>query len=188
MTTGTRHEAHDRLLAEVRLTRRRLEPLRERAEQIGGPMGTELAGHGTELGERCEALQQKVMAWTEVEVGVPTTVADLAAEVDAFEADLDAAAPVDAPGYEVAVDRQVRAWRSIVERLRVQTALGAMNLRDDLEGLTSRLDRVRGDVLVELQNAAADARETVVDLREDVEEVLADARRLVRKVADDLTD
>lgn len=54
--------------------------------------------------------------------------------------------------------------------------------------VTGRLDQVGGDVLVELQSVAADARETVVDPWEDVEGVLADARRLARRLASDRAD
>lgn len=188
MTKSGRHEAHDRLLAEILLTRRRLDRLDERLAELGDDADDELAERGAELDRRCETLRENIASWADVEIGVPTAVEDFVAAVDAFESDLEAVGQHDAESYEIAVDRQVRTWRARLERLRIQGALGAMEARDEVDDLTHRLDRVRGDVLVQLQNALGDARDLVTDLRSDVEEVLADVRRAVEKAAADLTD
>ena len=188
MSASARHEAHDRLLADVRLMNKRLTALGERVGELDPETRATLPEEHEELVERCGAMIDEITSWTEVEVGVPTAVADLSDAVDAIEADLDAREPVDASSYELAVDRQVRAWRARLDRLRLQSALGTMEARDDLLDLGHRLDRARGDVLVELQEAAGDTKAMVADLREEVEDVLGDIRQSVRKAVRDLSE
>lgn len=62
-----------------------------------------------------------------------------------------------------------------------------MEARDDLDDLNQRLDRVRGEVLVQLHSAVDDSRNLVTDLRADVEDVLGDVRRAVDRVASGLS-
>ena len=66
-------------------------------------------------------------------------------------ADLDAAASEESEGYRAVLDRQLRSWRARTEHLRLQSALGSMGIRDDLEELGTRLNRARSGALVELQ-------------------------------------
>lgn len=187
MAATTRHQAHDQLLAQVQLTRTRLGQFADRLEALEGDAPPALVEQAESLGERAEAIEKEIASWQEVEVGVPTAVEDLAASVDSLEADLDAAEPAEAAAYEIALDRQVRSWKSRLDRFRLQRALGRMEARDDLEDLSRRLDHVRGEVLVQLQNAVDDSKDLVIDVRDDVEEVLADVRRAVERVAENLT-
>ncbi|MCP4959222.1 MAG: hypothetical protein GY925_08150 [Actinomycetia bacterium] len=182
------HPAHDRLLAEMQLIEKRLAGLGDRLESVPEQVLVEVSELHVELSGRCAELAEEVRSWVEVEVGVPSGVADLASDVDALESDIEALTSSERADYELLMDRQVRAWRGRIDRLRLQGALGAMEARDDVDALSQRLDRVRGDVLVELQAAAGSAGDLVTDLRDDVEAVLSDIRRAVRKATKDLTE
>ena len=187
MTVSDRHKGHDQLLAQVELTQRRLAELTEKLESYGDEVRKAFTDQIETLDGRCQSLKSKVSSWPEVEVGVPTSVADLAAAVDAIEADLAAAIESIGPRYELAMDRQMRTWRARLDALRLQGALGAMETRDDLEGLSHRVDQARIGVLMELQNALGDSKDVVVDLRNDVEEVLVDVRHAVERAVAALT-
>lgn len=186
MSLAARHKAHDRLLADVKLLRKRLRSLTQRIDRLEPEVASTVTADHRELIGRCDELTEELTSWKEVEIGVTTAVADLADAVDAMEADLDARLGTDAASYELAVDRQVRVWRARIDRLRLQGALGALEARDELQGLSHRLDRARGDVLVELQSVAGDTRGIVTELRDDVEDVLEDIRDAVRKAVRDL--
>ncbi|MDH3682546.1 MAG: hypothetical protein OEV40_21645 [Acidimicrobiia bacterium] len=187
MTSTTRHQAHDQLVAQVRLTKKRLEQFTDRLQALDEDAPAELVEQAGSLGGRAEELESEILSWEEVEIGVPTAVEDLAASVDSMEADLDAAESAEAAAYEVALDRQVRAWKTRLDRFRLQGALGRMEAKDDLGELSQRLDHVRGEVLVQLHNAVDDSKDLVTDLRDDVEEVLADVRRAIERVASSLS-
>lgn len=137
---------------------------------------------------RCSTLRATVGEPTPIPIGTPTAVEDLGATMDTLEADLDAATQVEAGPYKAAADRQARAWRGRTDRLRVQAALGVMELKDDLEGLARRLDHVRASALVELREAVSDARDGVEDVRGDMEEVLGDLRRAVDRAVGAIGD
>lgn len=181
MGTTERHQAHDRLMADIRLSEQRLDRLADRARGMATETAQRFQDQIQALRERCDELRTRLSDWQEVEVGVPTAVADLGAAVDTLGADAEAASGDDPSAYQEAVDRQVRAWRSRVDHLRLQGSLGAMEVREDLESLTSRLDKARGGALVELQNALGDSKDLIEDLRGDMEEVLVDVRHAVER-------
>ena len=187
MTAPSRHQAHDSLLAHVQRVGHRLEALTGRIEALDTPDKAAIASERESLTTRCQELLDEIRSWTEIEIGIPAAVENLESAVDTFEADLDALSPADPEGRKSAIDRQIRAWKQRVDWLRLQSALGAMQARDDLEDLTRRLDGVRGQVFVELQTTAEDSKEVIVDLRRDVEKVLVDVRRVVSKATSEMT-
>lgn len=187
MTTSSRHQAHDRLLARVRLTERRLARLGTELSVDDDLPDSELSERVEELTGRCGELSDKIRSWSEAQIGVNTAVEDLAAAVDTLETDLLAARATEPAGYAEAIDRQVRAWRTRIDRLRLQGGLASMEARDELEALTNRLEDARATVLDDLQSVVGDAKETVVDLRSDVEQVLVDVRKAVEHAAAALT-
>ncbi len=178
---GRRHPAHDQLLAQINLSRRRLgwfaEGMADRAETDRARFAAQVAS----LSERADQLALRVTSWPEVEIGVATAVEDLSASVDTLEA--DAAAALGPERYDTALDRQVRWWLSRVDRLRLQGALAAMDATDDLNRLTHRLEQARAEALVELERAVGDSSAVVTDLRRDVEKVLVDVRRAVNRAS-----
>lgn len=186
MTSTGKHAIQDRILAEVRLIERRLRTLGRRLGQQAVETEADLVEQHAELITHWEGLHQQVSSCGEAELSVSSAVGDLAAAVDALESDLAALDQTEPSEYELAVDRQVRAWRTTLDRLRLQSSLAAMEARDELDGASYRLDRVRGDVLVELQNILGDTKKLVVDLRSDVEDVLGGVRQAVRKVMNDV--
>jgi septal ring factor EnvC (AmiA/AmiB activator) len=186
MTAATRHQAHDRLQAHVQMAEGRLDAMSGRIEDLEEQDVAAIGDRAETLATQCQDLKREIASWTEVEIGVLTSVEDLESAVDTLEADLDALMPAQSPEHELAIDRQVRAWKRRVDWLRLQGALGTMEARDDLGDLTRRLGAVRGDVLVELQNAVSDSKNVAVDVWIDVEKVLADVRRAVEKAASDL--
>jgi hypothetical protein len=181
MTVSDRHKGHDQLLAQVELTQRRLADLTEKLETYSDEVRQAFTDQIEALDERCQNLITRVSSWTEVELGISTSVADLASAVDAIEADLAARIESIGPRYELAMDRQMRTWRTRLDSLGLQGALGAMEAREDLEGLSHRVEAARIGVLMELQNALGDSKDVVVDLRNDVEEVLVDVRHAVER-------
>lgn len=136
---------------------------------------------------RCTELDDQLRSWTEVEVGMLTAVEDLGAAVDALDADLSATQADEPAGYEEAIDRQIRAWRTRIDRLRLHGHLASLEAREEFEALARRLDDVRAQVLDDLHGSAKDARATVTDLRADVEKVLVDVRKAVEDAAVALT-
>ena len=86
------------------------------------------------------------------------------------------------------MDQQVRAWKSRLDTLRLQGVLASMELRDELAGLSDRLEHARAGVLIELQNAVGDSGDLVVDVRNDLEEVLSDVRRGLENAYDAVFD
>lgn len=186
--TPKRHETHDRLLAEIRLVDRRLARLGDQLAEHGDGAEDQLVELHAELTADAAFLADEVRSWTEVEIGVPTALDQLIDGVDALESDIAMLSQHEPGDFEVTVDRQLRAWRGRIDRLQVQGALGSMDAKDNLAELAGRLDRVRGDVLVELEQTADDAKTVVVDLRHDVEVVLSDVRRAIGKTVRDLTD
>lgn len=187
MTTNTPHSAHEQLLARVRLAERRLVRL---ATDIGDDAelrGTELSERAADLAARAKALADRIRSWTEVQIGAQTAVEDLAAAADALETDISAAKATEPAGYEEAVDRQVRTWRTRIDRLRLQGELASMEARDELEHLAHRMEDVRNNAIGDLQNVVGDAKGAVIDLRTDVEKVFVDVRRAVEHAASSLT-
>lgn len=116
-----------------------------------------------------------------------TAVEDLGAAVDALDADLSAIQADEPAGYEEAIDRQVRAWRTRIDRLWLHGHLASMEAQDELEALAQRLEDVRAHVLGDLHDTARDARATVTDLRSDMEKVLVDVRKAVEDASAALT-
>ncbi|MEM9608355.1 MAG: hypothetical protein AAGA99_13095 [Actinomycetota bacterium] len=135
------------------------------------------------LTARCAELADDLRHWTEVEVGMLTAVEDLGAAVDALDADLAASDTDERSGYEEAVDRQVRTWRSRIDRLRLHGHLGSLEARDELDALVDRLEEARAMVFEDLHDAADDSQAIVTDLRADVEKVLVDLRNVVEHAA-----
>lgn len=187
MTAPSRHEAHDRLRTRVNLALRRASRLADELDADESLSDSEFAERANELAERCRARADMVDSWTEVEIGAQTAVEDLAAAVDALEADVAAARATEPSGYEEAVDRQVRSWRTRIDRLRLQSGLASMDARDEMDEVVHRLEETRATVLQDLQNVVGDAREIVIDLRNDAEVVFGDVRRTVEHAAAKLT-
>ena len=187
MTAPSRHEAHDRLLTRVNLAHRRVLRLADELEADECLCDGELAERAAELAARCRTRSDMIRGWTEVEIGAQTAVEDLAAAVDALEADLAAARATEASGYEEAIDRQVRSWRTRIDRLRLQQGLASMEARDEMDDVVHRLEEARATVLQDLQSVVGDAKQTVIDLRDDVEVVFGDVRRTVEHAAAKLT-
>ncbi len=187
MTTTSRHHAHDQLLSRVRLAERRLSRLQDELQNNDEWSSSELAERATELTARCRELADEIRRWTEVRIGASTAVEDLASAADALEADLLSARATEPDHYEEAVDRQVRTWRTRIDRLRLQRGLASMETRDELEDLGDRLEHARDIVIADLQNVVGDAKETVIDLRTDIEKVVVDVRKAVEHVAASLT-
>lgn len=185
MATST-DQVRDRLLAQVELAQHRVERFREHVVAAAPETRRTFAEQGRRLGDRCTLLADELRRSVTIEVGIATAVDDLGSAVDTLEADFEATSEADAVAYRSAVDRQLRAWRTRTDQLRVQTALGAMELRDELEGVGDRLSEARSGVLFELRQAADDTREVVVDLRDDVENVLVDVRHAVERAVDAL--
>jgi len=178
-----RHEAHDQLLARVNLALRRVLRLADEIEADHHFRESEFAERVADLERRCRDRTDVIRRWTEVEVGAQTAVEDLGAAVDALEADLAAARATEPSDYEEAIDRQIRSWRTRIDRLRLQGALASMESRDELEQLAHRLEDTRTAVLADLQDLVGDAKQTVIDLRNDSETVLVDVRKTVEHAA-----
>ncbi|MFW2382431.1 MAG: hypothetical protein ACN4GZ_11790 [Acidimicrobiales bacterium] len=176
MTARSTHEAHDRLQADLRLLERRIRELGARIAGWTGDIVAHYSDRLEELSNTLHELSDDVDAWEEVEVGKPTRVTHLSEEIDSLEADFRAATEEHAPDYELAMDHQLRNWRSRLDAVRLQGVLGSMELRDDLEELVRRLDTARAGALIELQDVVDDGGGAVVDLRDDIEEVLIDVR------------
>lgn len=183
----TAHQAHDSLLKRVRLTERRLSRISTELDADDALAESDLKERVDALAGRCAELANQLRSWTEVEIGMLTAVEDLGAAVDALDADLSATQADEPVSYEEAIDRQVRAWRTRIDRLRLHGHLASMETRDELEALTQRLEDVRAQVLDDLHDTARDARAAVTDLRADVEKVLVDVRKAVEDAAAALT-
>lgn len=181
MNSSSTHQAHDQLLAALQLAQRRLTRFGDRIAELGMEISEAFQERVSTLEGQARTLMTEVSSWSEVEIGMPRAVADLESGVDALEADLEAMVQSIGPLYELAMDKQVRTWRSRLDELRLQGVLGAMEVKDDLGELTVRLDHARTGVLLELQNAVDDGKEVVADLRDDVEVVLADVRHAVER-------
>jgi ElaB/YqjD/DUF883 family membrane-anchored ribosome-binding protein len=186
MTSDNR--LRDQLIAELDLSMARLTDLRDHLAASPAELRDAFEERVTQMSHRAEELADEVREWVQVRVGTPSAVEDLTYAVDTLEADVDAAGDTGSDGYRARVDRQLRAWRSRVDRLRIQEALAEMELRDELEGIGSRLSAARSSALVELREVADDAREVVADLRDDLEEVLEDVRRVVERAVAALRD
>ncbi len=184
----TNQTPRDHLLTEVDLVKERLDRFFARAAEVPSDARAALEQRGDRVGARAEALAARIREWVELQVGTSSAVEDLGEAVDTLEADLDAVEGVESGTYGSLVDRQIRLWTRRLQHLRVKEALGVMELQDELTQLESRLAAARTEVLIELRRTAADAREVVVDLREDVEEVLVDVRNAVERAADVLVD
>ena len=177
MTARTLHQAHDRLLADLKLLDRRIGEFSDRLRRWSNEAESEYTDRLKTISQRVTDLLDRVDDWGDVEVGTPTEARHLSEDLDALETDFTAASEFHAPAYEKAMDQQVRAWKSRLDALRVQGALASMELRDELAGLSDRLEHARAGVLIELQNAVGDSGDLVVDVRNDLGEVLIDVRR-----------
>ena len=100
MRTSPFHPAHDKLLAQVRVSRQRLDRFANRLREQADAGSMDLDDRETflriadDLRERCDDLVESIKAWTEVQIGVPTAADDVATAVEALEADFDAARAV----------------------------------------------------------------------------------------------
>ncbi|NNE95172.1 MAG: hypothetical protein HKN24_04010 [Acidimicrobiales bacterium] len=176
MAAQTPHTAHDQLQADLRLLARRVTDLAARLDNWTGNLDPAYGDRLTSLQSSLDDLRDDVDKWEQVEIGIPTKVRHLADEIDSFEIDFRAVTETSAPDYELAMDSQVRNWKSRLDAVRLQGVLGSMELRDELEELGHRLEHARAGVMIELQNVLHDSGDVVVDLRDDVEEVLTDVR------------
>ena len=173
----------DQLIAEIDLSMARLTDLRDHLTASPAELREAFEDRVAQISHGAEDLADEVREWVQVRVGTPSAVEDLTHAVDTLEADLDAAGDAETGNYRARLDRQLRAWRARADHLRIQEALAEMELRDELEGIGSRLSAARSSALVELRGTADDAREVAVDLRDDLEEVLHDVRRVVERAA-----
>ena len=185
--TSTNMSVQDRLLAQLDLAEERLTRFSDRLAEASEKSQQRFSERLDRVTVRVHDLAEQIRQSSVVTVGTETAIEDLGAAVDTLEADLDAVSEAETDRYRSAVDRQLRIWRSRTEHLRLQSSLGAMEIREDLEELGSRLARARSGALVELKRAASDTKEVVVDVRDDLEDVLADVRHAVERVADNLT-
>jgi ElaB/YqjD/DUF883 family membrane-anchored ribosome-binding protein len=188
MTTPTHRSVRDQLVAEIELVSERLETLQSRIAAESVEVRDRFEGRTRQIAERAERLAATTKDWMAVKIGSAGAIEDLGDAVDAIEADLDAARETTAANYRSRLDRQLRVWRSRAERLRVQEALAELELRDDLGAVSGRLRDARARALVELRRTGADAKETVIDLRGDLDELLDDARRVVDRAVDALIE
>ena len=185
MSTSSDNLVGDQLAAQIDLAEARLAAFRSCLDGVVDD-GTRhrLEARASGVSHRCTALRTIVRHSDVIPIGTPIAVEDLAATLDTLEADLDAASQKEPSLYLAAADRQARAWRGRTDRLRVQAALGIMEMKDDLEHLVRRLEHVRAAVLVELRDAAGDARGGGEVLRADMEAVVGDVRRAVDRAVD----
>jgi len=185
VSTSSDNLVSDQLAAQIDLAEARLAALRSCLDgAVDDGTRRRLEARATGISDRCTALRTTVRHADVIPIGTPTAVEDLAATLDTLEADLDAAIQNESSLSMAAADRQARAWRGRTDRLRVQAALGIMEMKDDLERLVRRLKHVRAAVLVELRDAAGDARGGVEELRADMEAVIGDVRRAVDRAVD----
>lgn len=188
MTTPTQDSQRDRMVAEVDLVRERLETLQSRIVAGSTDLRERFEGRTRQVAERADQLAANTKDWMAVKVGSLGAIEDLGDAVDAIEADLDAALGTGTADYRSRVDRQLRVWRSRADRLRVQEALAELELRDELASVSGRLRDARAQALVELRRTGTDAKETVIELRDDLDRLLHDARRVVDRAVDALME
>ncbi len=188
MTTPAPESLRDQLVAEIDLVNERLQTVQSRIAAGSAELRERFEGRTAQIAERAEQLAATTKDWMAVKVGSAGAIDDLGDAVDAIEADLDVAEETSIDRYRSRVDRQLRVWRSRAERLRVQEALAELELRDDLAAVSRRLRDARSRALVDLRRTGADAKETVIDLRDDLEELLRDARRVVDRAVDALIE
>lgn len=188
MAARTLHQAHDRLLADLNLLDRRIGAFSDRLARWSNEPESKYTERLATISRRVAELMDRVDDWGDVEVGTPTEARHLSEDLDALESDFKAATEFYAPDYELAMDQQVRAWKSRLDALRIQGVLASMELKDELAGLSDRLEHARAGVLIELQNAVGDSGDLVVDVRNDLEEVLADVRRGLEHAYDAVFD
>jgi hypothetical protein len=181
MTARSTHKAHDRIQADLKLLERRMQKLGSRIAAWTGDVTKQYADRLEALSASLHDLSEDVEGWEEIEIGTPTKVGRLSEDVDSLEADFRAATEDRAPNYELAMDQQVRAWKSRLDAVRLQGVLGSMELQDELEELGHRLDHARAGVMIELQKATEEGTDVAVELRDDVEEVLVDVRHGLEK-------
>lgn len=184
MTVRSAHRAHERLLADLTLLNRRAQEFADRLSGWATTTSDEYRHRLQVIQAEVRELLDRVEDWDEVEVGTPTRAKHLGAEIDALEGDFRASTEFYAPDYELAMDQQVRVWKARLDALRLQGALASMELKDELSGLSERLDQARAGVLIELQNAAGDSGDLVVDVRDDLEAVLIDVRNGLERAYD----
>lgn len=177
----------DRLLAQLDLAEERLDRFSAQLAKASERSQERFSERLDRVTARLHALAEQVRDASPISDSTEAAVEDVNAAVDTLEADLDAAATDGSERYRAVLDRQLRSWRARTEHLQLQSALGSMGIRDDLEELGTRLNRARSGALVELQRAASDSKEVVVDVRDDLEHVLTDVRHAVERVADALT-
>ncbi len=187
MANASSQSVKDQLLSQVELVRHRLDWYRDGLVDAAEHTQEAFDESAGRIQERCDELSDAITERSAVDEGTASAVHDLGSAVDTLEADTEAASETMVAGYWRAVDRQARAWRSRADQLRLRSALGGMEMRDELADAGSRLDAARAGVIVELRNAAGDTRDLLVDVRDDVEEVLVDVRHLVERFADALT-
>ena len=180
MTARTHHPAHDRLRADLKLIDRRIDAMAASLTEMDVD-ATSYLDRLSGIGDQLQGLRDNVDEWEEVEIGVVTRAARLSEDLDSLEADIRAGFESFLPAYEIAMDQQVRTWKSRLDNVRLQGVLGSMELRDELEGLSERLEQARAGVMLELQNAVDDSGDVVVDLRNDLEEVLVDVRHALER-------
>jgi hypothetical protein len=176
----------DQLLADVELASARLRSFDDGLEEVSIKLRYPFQQRHAQIAERCSELKRQIIEWPEVKFGTATAIEELSQALDALDSDFDASKNADPISYRAAVDRQLRAWRSRSDWMKVQSTLASMEIGEDLDEVGQRLTKARAGVLVELHGANEDAKELVVGLRDDIEGVLVDIRHAVERAADAL--
>lgn len=178
----------EQIAAEIELVGERLEALRRRVADDATDLRTHFRARADQISDRAGALASTATDSEPIGNGIASAVGDLGDAVDAMEADLDAADHSSTDAFRSAIDRRLRVWRARAERLQLQEALAEMEIRDELGIVADRLHTARARALVELRRTGADAKETVIDLRSDLEELMDDARHVIERAVDALVD
>ncbi|MFT5201134.1 MAG: hypothetical protein ACI9C1_000502 [Candidatus Aldehydirespiratoraceae bacterium] len=184
MSEPTKESIRDQMVAEVEFVNDRLDQIRARISAESADVRARFDERAAQVSDRAEKLASSTKEWMAVKIGTASAVEDLGDAIDAIEVDLDVAEETDANAYRSALDRQLRVWRSRADRLRVHEALAEMEVREDLANVSGRLIAARTRALTELRRTRHDAKGTMADLREDLEELMADARHVIERAAD----
>ena len=187
MTQELVRSTSERLLAQLELIASRLDRLADTTMGLAADSQEVFRERMWFMTRRCEELSDAVEHGHDEAPGTAGAIDDLSSAVDTLEADIGAVREEEAVGYRAAVDRQLRAWKSRVESLRLQEALAGMEIRDELGPLGDQVSDLRHAVLVDLRNVADDARDAVSDVRGTVETLLSEVRKAVEDAAASLT-
>lgn len=178
----------EQLAAEIELVEERLEGVRARIREAAADLREKFEERADAIDARAEWFRASTAEWLSDPYLLSTVAEDLSHAVDALSADLETALETDAASLRARMDQQLRTWRARAERLRLQEALAEMEIRDDLASVSDRLRHARARALVDLRRTGEDAKGAAVDLRDDLEELVDDVRRVVDRAVHALTD